>query len=335
MKNILLIGGTRNMGYMLAQALAAAGQQVTVLNRGLSDNPLPDNVYRLRADRTDPQQMRRALLAKSFDVVVDFVMFNEREAGTMVELLRGNVGHYIFISSGQVYLVREGIERPFKESDYAGRLLPAPKHSTYAHEEWRYGIDKRAAEDVLLRAVADQQFPATILRLPMVNSENDPFKRLYSYILRLKDGGPILVPQTPNYPLRHVYAGDVVQVLQYLIETGQGKGETYNISQDETVTIDEFLHLLAELLQVKVQLRWFKQSELEAQGFLPDCSPFSDRWMSELTNDKSKSDLDITYTPLPAYLQKLVLHYENSKLAIPVGYKRRHAEIQYAEHTPS
>ncbi len=334
MKNILIIGGTRNMGYMLAQTLAAAGQQVTVLNRGLSDNALPETVHRLRADRTDSQQMRRALLAKSFDVVVDFVMFNEREATTIVELLRGNVGHYIFISSGQVYLVREGIERPYKETDYAGRILPAPKHNTYAHEEWRYGIDKRAAEDVLLRAVTDHQFPATILRLPMVNSENDPFKRLYSYILRLKDGGPILIPQTPNYPLRHVYAGDVVRTLLHLLETGQGKGETYNISQDETVSIEEFLHLLAELLEVKAHIRWFKQSDLEAQGFLPDCSPFSDRWMSELTNEKSKTDLGLNYTPLPDYLQKLVAYYENNKLTIPVGYRRRNAEIQYAEHMP-
>lgn len=331
MPNILIIGGTRNMGYMLAQSLAEAGQQVTVLNRGMTENKLPERVYRLHADRTDPQQMRRALLAKSFDVVVDFVMFNEREASTITELLRGKVGHYIVISSGQVYLVREGIERPFKETDYAGRILPPPKMNTYAHEEWRYGMDKRAAEDVFIRAAAEQNFPATILRLPMVNSEYDPFKRLYSYILRLKDGGPILVPETPNYGLRHVYAGDVVQAIHHLIRTGQGKAQQYNIAQDETVTIDEFLNLLAELLDVKAHIRRFKYSVLEANGFIPDCSPFSDRWMSEITNDKSKQELNLTYTPLSDYLQKLVTYYEIHKPAPPVGYKRRNAEIQFAE----
>lgn len=335
MKNILIIGGTRNMGYLLAQQLLAAGQQITVLNRGKTEDRLPESVHRLRADRTDPQQLRRALLAKSFDVVVDFVMYNERDAAAAVELLRGNVGHYIFISSGQVYLVREGIQRPFTEADYPGRTTPAPKINTYAYEEWRYGMDKRAAEDVFARATVDQRFPLTSLRLPMVNSEYDPFKRLYSYILRLKDGGPILVPEIPNYPLRHVYSGDVVQAILKLIEMGQGKGEAYNISQDETVTIDEFLKLLARILGVKSHIRWFKQSVLEANGFLPECSPFSDRWMSELTNDKSKTELEMHYTPLPDYLQKLVTHYEQSKLSVPVGYKRRSAEIQFAEHLPS
>ena len=81
-----------------------------------------------------------------------------------------------------------------------------------------------------------QKFPYTSLRLPMVNSERDHFHRLYNYILRLKDGGPILAPSTPNYPLRHVYADDVLSARRNsgLIESGKGKGETYNISQDET-----------------------------------------------------------------------------------------------------
>lgn len=333
--NILIIGGTRNMGYALTLRLVEAGHQVTLLNRGIGEAVLPESVYRLRADRTDPQQMRRALLAKSFDVVVDFVMFNEREAATIVELLRDSVGHYIFISTGQIYLVRENIERPFSEAQYAGLLIPAPKEKSYSYEEWRYGMDKRGAEDVFARAYQEQHFPYTSLRLPMVNSERDPFKRLYSYILRLQDGGPILIPETPNHPLRHVYGGDVVRAIELLIQTGAGKGRAFNISQDETVSIDEFLTILGGLMQVEPKIRRFKQSELEANGFLPYCSPFSDRWMSELDNTLSKTEIGMTYTPLPDYLAKLVEHYEVTRPAVPVGYKRRNAEIQFAQSRDS
>jgi nucleoside-diphosphate-sugar epimerase len=335
MKNILIIGGTRNMGFYFAQQSLEAGHKVTILNRGMSADELPEGVYRLRADRTDPQQMKRALMGKSFDVVVDFVMFKQAEAETTVELLQGKVGHYIFLSSGQVYLVREGIERPFFEDQFEGRIQPAPKANTFAYEEWLYGIGKRQAEEVFMKAHAEKAFPYTSLRLPMVNSERDQFRRLYSYIIRMNDGGPILVPETPNYALRHIYGGDAVRVLSQLVESKKGIGKAYNISQEETVSLDEFLGLLGEHLGVSPQIIRVKRSLLEANGFLPDCSPFSERWMSELDNTRSKEELGVEYTPLHEYLGKLVKHYQDNKPMPPVGYKRRPAELQLAEEVLS
>lgn len=330
-KNILIIGGTRNMGYKLARALYDSGATVTVLNRGISKDNLPEDVHRLRADRTDPQQMKRALLARKFDAVVDFVLYTRREAETAAEILKDVTNHYIFMSSGQVYLVREGISRPFKEADYEGRLLPPPKANTHAANEYDYGINKRGAEDALQQAHTAHGFPYTVLRLPMVNSEYDPLKRLYSYYLRLKDGGPILIPETPNYPLRHIYSGDVVRAIMHLIETGQGIGKAYNISQDETVDIDEFMGIMGEIMDVTPRLVRFKRSLLEANGFLPDASPFSERWMSELDNTLSKTELGMTYTPLRDYLAKIIAHFDEHKISPPLGYKRRHVEIQMVE----
>ncbi len=328
MKNILVIGGTRNMGYQFVLRAVEAGHTVTVLNRGVTPVDLPDSVARLRADRTDMQQMKRALLARNFDAIVDFVMYNGDEARHMIDILRDHTGHYIFISSGQVYLVREGIERPFTEDAYHGRLQPAPKQNTYAYEEWLYGMNKRAAEDTFQAAYEEFQFPYTSLRLPMVNSEYDHFKRLYNYYLRLRDDGPVLVPETPNYPLRHIYGGDVVTALLQLVEQDSGIGRAYNLSQDETVTLDEFLGILAQVMGVDApNIVRMKRSELEANGFLPDCSPFSERWMSELDNTRSKQELGMVYTPLPEYLKNLVAHYDAHKIRRPISYNRRAAEV--------
>ena len=332
MKHVLLIGGTRNMGYYLARDLFEAGHRVTLLNRGLSTDDLPDGIARLRADRTDPEQMKRALLAKSFDVVVDFVLFRGVEAETIVELLRDNVGHYVFISSGQVYLVREGIDRPFREEDYDGRLMPAPKDITYAYEEWLYGMGKRECEDTLATAWEETGFPYTSLRLPMVNSPRDPLNRLYNYYLRLKDGGPILAPRTPNHPLNHVYAGDVVRAVESLIERGEGQGHVYNIAQDETLPLEDFLGIMADIMNVPApEVVRFPRSELDANGFLPDCSPFSDRWMSALDNARSKTELGLRYTPLADYLPSIIAHYRDSPPQPPASYRRRRAEIGMAK----
>lgn len=335
MKNILIIGGTRNMGYDLTLRLIAANHRVTVLNRGMSRVELPESVHRLHADRSDPQQMQRALLAKKFDVVVDFVLFNKTDAEAIVKVMADKADHYIMISSGQVYLVREGAERPYSEADYDGRLQPAPKPNTFAYEEWRYGMGKREAEDVLFNAHAESGFPATTLRLPMVNSERDGFNRLYAYVLRLRDGGPILVPETPSYPLRHVYGKDVVSAIEKLIALETGIGKSYNISQDETVSLDEFLDLLGDIMGVTPHPVRIKRSRLEADGFVPDCSPFSERWMSELTNDLSKAELGMNYTPLREYLSKLVAVYDEAKPPAPTSYKRRPAELRLAEEVMS
>ncbi|MEO1290455.1 MAG: NAD-dependent epimerase/dehydratase family protein [Chloroflexota bacterium] len=253
MKKILIIGGTRNMGFQLAQSLLQMGHHVTILNRGMSEDKLPQTVHRLRADRTDPKQLKRALMGKTFDIVVDFVMFRQHEAEVIVNLLAGEIDHYIMISTGQVYLVREGITRPFKEDDYEGRIQPPPKENTFAYEEWTYGVYKRQAENIFSEAHQEQNFPVTILRLPMVNSEHDAFRRLYSYIIRLQDGGAILIPETPTYPLRHIYGRDVVGAILKLIDTGKGIGRAYNISQDETVTIDEFLTMLGDHMNITPQ----------------------------------------------------------------------------------
>ncbi len=331
--SILVIGGTRNLGHKLVHRLVNSGQQVTVVNRGMTRDELPASVERLHADRTDAAQLEHALHGRSFDVVVDTSLYKGVEVEPVVRLFNGHVGHYIFLSTGQIYLVREGIERPFHEDEYDGRVMPSPKPNTYGYEEWTYGIEKRRAEDALKLAWEQQGFPYTSLRMPMVNGERDHFHRLYNYILRLNDGGPILAPSTPNFPLRHVYADDVVSAMLRLIETGKGKGSAFNISQDETLRLDGFLGILGDILGVEAQVVRVRRDTLEANGFLPDCSPFSERWMSELDNTRSKTELGMTYTPVREYLAKIVAAYQENPPTTPASYRRRRAEMLLLEHS--
>ncbi len=318
------------MGYYLAMKAYEANHAVTILNRGLSPDNLPEDVGRLRCDRTDFHQMRRALTGRDFDVVVDMTLFRQREAESIINILDGQVGHYIFVSTGQVYLVRDGIQRPFREADYHGPVISAPELNTYDYEEWLYGMDKRRAEDAFYEAAAQRNFPFTALRLPMVNSERDTFNRLYGYVLRIQDGGPILVPDAPEYPLRHVYGGDVVQAMMRLIETGSTEHRAFNISQDEAVSLEGFLTIIADIVEQPLHLTRFQRPKLEAQGFLPDCSPFSESWMSELDNTLSKEVLGMQYTPLRDYLRCIINYYDSTYPARPSSYRRRHAEKLFA-----
>ncbi len=218
MARSLVIGGTRNLGPDLVTALVARGDEVTVVNRGVTIAAVgsgPSPVSRLVADRTDATALATALRGRSFDLVVDTTLYTGVDAKAAARILDGRCNRYVFWSTGQVYLVRLGLARPFGEEDYVGPVMPDPPGIDGArreldHRNWVYGIDKRAAEDALMAAHAARGFPAVILRMPMINSERDHYGRIAGYVHRLLDGGPLLVPAEDGAPLRHVYGMDVV-----------------------------------------------------------------------------------------------------------------------------
>jgi nucleoside-diphosphate-sugar epimerase len=328
----LIIGGTRNLGPSIVHALLQRGYEVAVFNRGQTRDDLPEEVERLRGDRTDSEQMKRSVNGREFDLVIDTTLYTGAEAEAAVELFAGRVGRYIFLSTGQVYLVRVGVERPYKEEDYPGPVLAEPvKSDVSEYENWRYGFDKRAAEDVFARAWTERKFPFTSLRLPMVNSERDHYDRIYGYFLRIQDGGPVLIPDEDGTPVRHVYGEDVVQAIVRLAESKLGKGCAYNIGQDETLQLNQFLELLAETMHCPVKIVRVPREVLNREGLLPHCSPFSGRWMSSLDNARSKDELGMQYTPVSTYVKKLVSYFQAVRPHTVEGYTPRPRELELAK----
>ncbi len=335
MADVLILGGTRNLGHVTAIELLRAGHRVTVMNRGVTADELPPEVERLRGDRGDSHGMRRAIEDRDFDLVLDTTTYNGADARSAIDLFDGRVGWYVFISSGQVYLVREGITRPFREESYDGPVMAAPPRESADYDSWAYGIGKREAEDEFAAAFDRAKFPATTLRLPMVASERDHYGRIQAYIARLLDGAPILIPDEPGLPLRHVYVGDVARLVVGLVDSSEGTSRAYNISYGESMSLEDFLSMLARFVERKLEIRRVPRGELEASGLLPNCSPFSGRWMSELDNARSLVELSeagIRYTSPEKYLPLLIADYKErwrSNGIVPSGYEQRANEIHF------
>ncbi len=328
----LIIGGTRNLGPSIVHALLQREYEIAVFNRGQTRDDLPQEVERLRGDRTKSEELKRGLAGKEFDLVIDTTLYTGAEAEVAVEIFKGRVGRYIFLSTGQVYLVRVGVQRPYKEDDYAGPVMAEPAKSNVSeYENWRYGFDKRAAEDVFAGAWAKDNFPFTSLRLPMVNSERDHYDRIYGYFLRIQDEGPILIPDEGGAPVRHVYGEDVVQAITRLTESEKGKGRAYNIGQDETLSLLEFLELLAATMHCPLKIVRAQREELDREGLLPHCSPFSGKWMSSLENARSKAELGMQYTSVATYLKKLVSYFQAVRPHMVEGYQQRAREVEFAK----
>jgi nucleoside-diphosphate-sugar epimerase len=326
--DVLVIGGTRFVGYQLVWRLIAARHRVTVFNRGRSPDPFGDRVERVLGDRTTPA-LPALLRGRRFDATVDFAAYSAADVAPLVG--EPGCGHYVFISTGQVYLVREGCSWPASEEDYDGPVSPEPADAT-GRESWLYGVHKREAEDVLAAAWRTSRFPSTRLRLPMVNGERDHFRRIESYLWRLLDGGPVLLPDGGTYPVRHVYSGDVVQLIERLLGKPATHGQAYNLAQDESPSLADLIAFLAHLLGAPVRLVPVSRAALHEAGLDPVAvSPFSDPWMSQLDASRAKAVLGFRPEPLARSLDKIVAAFLNHPPpAPPDGYARRADEVALA-----
>lgn len=321
--NVLLIGGTRNVGHHLAIALTDRGHHVTTFNRGRTPDELGDRVERLHGDRTDPAQIVRALGRRSFDACIDTIAMRGGDTRVAIDTLDGRVGHYVHFSTGQVYLVREACPVPAREEDYDGPLLPAPPGDSWESAEWRYGIEKRECEDLLAAAWTTRRFPGTRLRLPMIHGERDHYGRIHGYVRRLLDGGPLLIPLEGGPDLCHVHQADVVAAVARILESGSGKGRAYNLAPDELRSIEEFIDRLGALLGVEPDVVRLPRAELEAAELFPGCSPFSNPWMSVLDSRRAREELGLAFAGFDDYLPELVERYRDPDLDPPAIYARQ------------
>jgi nucleoside-diphosphate-sugar epimerase len=327
--NVLLIGGNRFVGRYLAWRLLARGDRVTLLNRGRLADPFGDRVERLVGDRTGPE-LTRLLAGRRFDAVVDLAAYTGEDGRRAAELLRGRVGHYLMVSTGQVYLVREGCPRPMgapaREEVADGPAMARPA-DPYDAAEWDYGTGKRDCEEALAAAARDG-FPATPVRLPMVNGPLDYFRRIEGYLWRLVDGGPVILPDGGTHPARHVDGSEAARFLCGILGDERTFGRAFNLAQEETPTLAELVGRLRDLTGSRAELVPVPAERLRAAGLDPKAvSPFSDPWMSLLDPSRARDELGFRHAPLEATLGAVVSSFlAHTPGDRPKGYSGRDAE---------
>jgi nucleoside-diphosphate-sugar epimerase len=327
--NVLVIGGNRFLGLGLAWRLLAGRHRVTILNRGSLGDPFGDRVERLRADRST-DAFDSALAGRTFDCAVDFAGYTADDARRAVRVLSGRVGHVVFISSGQVYLVRHDCPVLAREIDYDGSTMPAPP-TPADHDDWAYGIGKRGAEDVLAAA---PDVPSTRLRIPMVNGELDYRRRVESYVWRLLDGGPLIVPRADAIA-RHIYGGAVVRAIARLLEAPPPAGQAFNLAQPEQPTVRELVSRIAERLGARADLVEMTPEAIETAGLSTRAaSPFSSAWMSRIDPARAVRELGFEHPPLDVYLDAILAHLLAAwPTDPPPGYAQRAGELALVART--
>ncbi|MBI5709286.1 MAG: NAD-dependent epimerase/dehydratase family protein [Candidatus Eisenbacteria bacterium] len=327
---VLLIGGAGFMGAPTARALLEAGHEVAVLSRGR--RPVPAGAEALAADRRDPAALSAALADRRFDFTVDFVAYDDADVEGLLRVPCAALGRYVLISTGQVYLVTRQTDAVFREEDGDRPLTPEPPAGTADHAEWSYGVGKRRAEGALLSLRASHGVRGVILRLPIVQGEGDGSLRLWAWLERMLDGGPVLLPDGGRQPVRFVHAGDVTRAILHLLDHGPPRLAVYNLAQPDTLTLRAFLELAARAAGLTprfVEVGW---EELEAAGLDRSCAPYAGPWASVLDPARAAAEWGFACRRGDEYVAEVVRwHLEHRPEASHGGYAQRPRELVLAD----
>lgn len=327
---VLLLGGSGLLGRHAAHALVRAGHDVTVLSRGRRG--LPEGARTIAADRRDPAALAAALRGGTYDFAVDFLVYDAADVDAVLGSAGARLGRYVLVSSGQVYLVAQARRPPSREADAAIPLMPEPPAGTRDHGEWAYGVGKRAAEARLAAHAGARGGADLVLRLPVVQGAGDATRRLWAYLQRLLDGGPLLLPGGGGHRVRFVWAEDVARVLVALAGGLAPPGRTYNLAQPDEPTLEGLLREAAAILGREARLVACTWEQVAAGGLDPRLSPYSGAWCSRPDPALAVRELGFEGSPTAVWLPAVVrAHVEERSPADHPGYARRSSEIAFAD----
>jgi nucleoside-diphosphate-sugar epimerase len=239
---VLFIGGTGIISSACAQLAVERGIDLYLLNRGRGRRPVPESAHLLVADIRDGGASRDTLGTHTFDAVVDFVAYTPDQVQADVDLLRGRIGQYIFISSASAY-----------QKPPSG--LPITESTVLCNPYWQYSRNKIACEDLLVQAYRNSGFPITIVRPSHTYDKmSPPVQGGYTVIDRLRRGKQIVVHGDGTSLWVVTHHKDVAKGLVGLLGNAHALGESFHITSDELLTWNQIHEALARAAGVEAHI---------------------------------------------------------------------------------
>jgi nucleoside-diphosphate-sugar epimerase len=241
---VLFIGGNGNISWHCLKLALDAGHEVYALNRGVTlktRREFPKEVIKLTGDIRNPEEVKELFRGKVFDVVADFICYNEQHAKTAIELFENITKQYIFISSVTVYQ-RKTKYLPFKES------TPQWENSDYD-----YAMDKVCAEKIFMEAYKNKSFPVTIVRPAHTYDTIIPVSlghNCFTAPQRILDGKPALIAGDGTNLWTVTHSKDFAGAFLGLLGNKKAIGEDFHITTDEWLTWLEMTDILLGTLGV-------------------------------------------------------------------------------------
>jgi nucleoside-diphosphate-sugar epimerase len=263
-------------------------------------------------DRTDEEQLKRALAETKPDVVLDLACYQPAQIDSAIRSFKGD--RYVFVSTG-VYPWLNG--NPAREEDFIPLEGKPPA-------ELNYMEGKRWCETLLARS---RDFPWTVVRPPAIFGPADPSLRIAAYIQRVMDGGPLLVPQE-SYERQAglAWVKDIGFACALACDLRkQTAGKAYNAAF-EGVSLRDLIEAIAKVMAVPARMQPIPFADMP-----PDASPYGPdpRRSAGYVLDRARAELGFEPSALEDALAETLAWYRVAHPSHP-GYANRPKELAIA-----
>ena len=283
---------------------------VETIAAGRKDRPYGVFTSYVAFDRTDEEQLKRALTEVKPDVLLDLACFQPAEVDSVIRNFKGD--RYVFVSTG-VYPWLHG--KPAREEDF----VPLEGEPAAGLD---YMEGKRWCETLLARS---GDFPWTAVRPPAIFGPADHTLRIAAYIQRVMDGGPLLVPQE-SYERQAGLAwvkdiGFVCALASDLRK--QTNHKAYNAAF-EGVSLRDLIEAIAKVMGVPARMHPIPFAELP-----PGASPYGPdpRRSAGYVLDRARTELGFEPSALEDALAETLAWYRVAHPSHP-GYANRAKELE-------
>jgi 2'-hydroxyisoflavone reductase len=205
---ILILGGTGFTGPFQVRYALERGHEVTLFNRGRRTMDWPADVEELTGDRDTGEVA--ALAWREWDVCIDNPTSVPSWVRDIGQVLDGNIGHYVFISTLSVFADTgtPGLTETAALAQYQGDDPMQETMATLRADMSLYGPLKALSE-----AEAEKQFPGitTVIRPGLIVGPADASDRFTYWPVRLNRGGEVLAPGDGSDPVQFIDARDLAE----------------------------------------------------------------------------------------------------------------------------
>ncbi|MFG2698298.1 NAD-dependent epimerase/dehydratase family protein [Kitasatospora sp. NPDC048407] len=251
--SLLVLGGTRFVGRAVVEAALAAGHQVTMFNRGLSDPGLfaEAGAETLIGDRTADLS---ALEGRRWDAVIDVAGYLPEVVQRSVTALGDRVGRYVFISTISVLADLSTVQ------DEDGEVLELVEGLPPIQ---LYGANKAACERIVLDAYGER---ASIVRPGLIVGPYDTTDRFAYWPRRFRRGGRVLLPGDPADPTQFI---DVRDLAAWILGCATEQRGGIHLVTGHSMPIGEFFTACQAVAGSDVETVWIGTETLLKAGVAP------------------------------------------------------------------
>ncbi len=196
--SILILGGTGFIGPHMVREALRRGHQVTLFNRGRTDNTLFPDLETIRGDRNNGLD---GLKGRSWDAVIDNSGYVPRHVQDSARLLAPNTKRYLYISTVAVYADFD------VDNTESSALASIADESIEDVNGETYGPLKALCEKRARAEVDDERL--TVIRPTYIAGPGDHTDRFSYWPIRTRKGGEMVWPGTPEHTIQAIDVRDL------------------------------------------------------------------------------------------------------------------------------